>query len=156
MFSGEFVYVEKLGGFTPVFKTISKSQWFVDYYKSREKCIIKLCWQKAKKYLLSSSGRAPHLINKSDLPHVYFMQNVENKQIKIGVSIHPEIRRKQIITEVKNYIKILHIIPSAGYDQEQFLHEKFREFRIRGEWFKPDSVLLDYIERISKNIMYEM
>ena len=45
--------------------------------------------------------------------------------------------------------KILGAIPASITDEIK-LHERFAHLRIKGEWYKPESELLDFIEKVSK------
>ncbi len=95
--------------------------------------------------------------------YVYFIttENKGNTPIKIGVSINPELRIKELQTGNPFKLKILKIIPcltkSAAYALESALHEltKSTNKRMIGEWFKiyePINPLVGMcLKRMSKN-----
>lgn len=76
---------------------------------------------------------------------IYFIRGKESGKIKIGYSIHPGQRKRDLQTahyEPLEVIGLLHGPPSL----EAELHERFGRYRIRGEWFKPGERLLAFIE----------
>lgn len=76
---------------------------------------------------------------------IYFIRGEESGNIKIGYSIHPGKRRKDLQTahyEDLEVIGLLHGSPSL----EAELHERFGKYRIRGEWYEPGKRLLAFIE----------
>lgn len=76
---------------------------------------------------------------------VYFIQD-EGGEIKIGFSQgNPHSRLASFRTGNPRELKLLVSIP-GGREEEQALHERFADLRTRGEWFKPDARLLDFVE----------
>lgn len=63
---------------------------------------------------------------------IYFIQSGDC--IKIGYSNNPEKRRAAIATASLDTCVLL-LVLDGGYSEEKAFHEKFREYRIRGEWF---------------------
>lgn len=76
---------------------------------------------------------------------VYFIRSGDSGPIKIGVSIDPEKRKSELQTSHAHDLHTLLVIPGTR-DTETFLHRRFAEFRLRGEWFTPDASLLEFIE----------
>lgn len=146
-FCNEFKFKPKLGGFAPLFEEREHSRWYFKAYKEIEEELIKAEWRTFSHKLFMQDDTPVKLIHKFSKPHVYFMQAVKDGSIKIGASIHPEIRRKQIRYQKKQDLRILGIIPSGGYELEKELHEKFRERNIKGEWFKPSDEIIEYLEQ---------
>ncbi len=148
IFSGKFSYENKLGGFVPWFFEKKVSVSLEDFYSKKFENDVLNKWDKIKKDLYDESGNPPSLIYKFDKAHVYFMRNKENGNIKIGASIHPKKRKKEIQRLVGKPIEILKIISAGGFKMEKELHSKFREYNIHGEWFTPSKKLIKYINKI--------
>lgn len=149
-FGTRFTYCKDQGGYIPLGYELEKSRWLTQQYKAGELDRMNKCWKEAKKYLSNPDGSDPILIHSSDDSHLYFMQNKKTKHIKIGISIHPEVRKKQISAQEQADIKILHIVSSAGRKKEKELHMKYKKYNVRGEWFKPSKVILDYIKSLKE------
>lgn len=70
---------------------------------------------------------------------IYIMQS-ENGEIKIGVSKNVEQRKRSI--ENNRMISVTRFYKtkpcSNAFDIEKLMHERFKDFRIRGEWFSCD------------------
>ncbi len=72
----------------------------------------------------------------NNITKTYLMLDEVNGFIKIGKSKKPIYRERTLQSE-KPTIKLIHIIYE---DIESELHEKYKEYRYRGEWFKlPES-----------------
>lgn len=69
-----------------------------------------------------------------DKQYVYLIFNEKNKYFKIGFSKNPLKREKTLQAEEPDIV-ILRIW-ERGRDFEKFLHKKYANFRVRGEWFK--------------------
>ena len=74
--------------------------------------------------------------------YIYFIQDGEGGNIKIGFSGNPNERIKQLQTgNGKVFIPLL--IQEGNEKNEDSYHEMFKEHHLHGEWFKPhDSILL--------------
>lgn len=82
--------------------------------------------------------------------HLYFIQTSNNGMIKIGRSINPEKRLKQLQTGNPFKLKLIHVFEKQGY-KEKILHEELKEFKLKGEWFKYNcvgSIPIEYYEKI--------
>ena len=78
---------------------------------------------------------------------VYFIRAPQLGLIKIGVAncIHRRLADFGQIIPVD--LDVLGIMPCGRQSiLEQMLHGKFRHLRERGEWFREDDALLDYIK----------
>jgi hypothetical protein len=79
---------------------------------------------------------------------VYFIQD-EGGDIKIGFSEeNPHRRLRTFRTGNPRELTLLVTIP-GGAAEEKALHERFKDLRGRGEWFKPDPRLLGFIEALT-------
>jgi hypothetical protein len=74
--------------------------------------------------------------------YIYFIQDGEGGNIKIGFSHNPSERIKQLQTGNGNILIPL-LIQEGNEKKEESYHEIFKDHHLHGEWFKPhDSILL--------------
>ena len=80
--------------------------------------------------------------------YVYLMQDTTNNYYKIGHSKNPQYREKTLQSE-KPTIELL-LFYAGSCEDEIRLHERFKEKRIRGEWFNINEediqAIKDYFE----------
>src|SRR6516162_9936645 len=74
---------------------------------------------------------------------VYFVQVGDNGPIKIGKAVSPLARLAELQTG--NPIELIPRLLLLGGRHERFLHRRFKDCRIRGEWFRPRQHLRDFI-----------
>jgi hypothetical protein len=77
---------------------------------------------------------------------VYFITCRETGTVKIGSSLEPEARLKELQTGHPFELKVEAVLP-GGCSEEFDFHRRFSEERLKGEWFR----LTDMIELIIKN-----
>ena len=65
---------------------------------------------------------------------VYFAQAGTNGPVKIGYTLYPKERLRELQTAHYEEIKLLRVI-DGNEATEHYLHERFSLNRIRGEWF---------------------
>lgn len=83
---------------------------------------------------------------------VYLLKSEEDNIYKIGVTTNINQRLPQIATKLPFKIKLEHKIKhNAIYQLEGFLHEKFNDKRLNGEWFRLDKNDVEYIKSEAKN-----
>jgi hypothetical protein len=73
----------------------------------------------------------------------YFMLDEQNNRIKIGKSINPISRLRQISGMAGAKLSLIAVIDD---DVEQELHRKFSDLSVYGEWFLPDERIAEYIK----------
>lgn len=84
------------------------------------------------------------LMGGADSRHrVYFIEM--NEFIKIGYSSNLERRIENLALGHPYEIRLLHDI-EGSFDLETDLHRRFAHIHVRGEWFRKEQELLDYIE----------
>lgn len=71
---------------------------------------------------------------KRDKDYLYIIQSDLTGMIKIGRSINPVKRLKQLQTGNPNKLKLIASFKNQGW-KEKHLHEKLSRFRLEGEWF---------------------
>ena len=79
--------------------------------------------------------------------YVYFLQGQCGGAIKIGYSINPEKRLRELQTGYPDTLIILLMIPGSEAS-ESALHRQFEASRLNGEWFRPDNLLIDKIKEL--------
>ena len=84
---------------------------------------------------------------------VYFIRSDSpTGEIKIGRSVYPQGRVKNLQTAHPFPLEIVGLIPEGGEELEQELHERFAHLRLRGEWFRPGADLWAYIESLEARL----
>jgi len=71
----------------------------------------------------------------------YIIKDKSNGLYKIGRSIDPVKREKTLQSEKPN----LELIKTWDADIEKTLHDEYKDFRVRGEWFELSKVQVKYI-----------
>lgn len=66
--------------------------------------------------------------------------------VKIGFSIDPKLRLKELQTATPDDLELLGAMAGTTETEDE-LQARFAEYQIRGEWFRADPVLLDFIAR---------
>lgn len=80
--------------------------------------------------------------------HVYFVRRESDGLIKIGFSNSVVDRVRHLSGELRTRIDILATI-SGGAALEASLHERFAHLRVRGEWFRPEGALAEYMNELT-------
>jgi hypothetical protein len=86
--------------------------------------------------------------------YVYFVFNPDSDAIKIGIAKNVPGRLNSLQTSNAAKLELLALVKveniKAARELEQYLHQQFAEFSLRGEWFKSNPQLLEYIH--NKNL----
>jgi len=82
---------------------------------------------------------------------VYFIQGQCGGAIKIGFSKKPEMRLKELQTGYPDTLTILLMIPGSESDEAAF-HKMFEEFRLKGEWFRPDPYIINKLKEMAEKV----
>jgi len=78
---------------------------------------------------------------------LYFCRDRRGKDlVKIGISIHPEQRMKEVNGELILAIRLDYYQEAA--DAEQALHKRWNDRRVEGEWFRNHPFLGLYIHQL--------
>lgn len=75
---------------------------------------------------------------------VYFILNKENNHVKIGFSNNPDKRLGQLQTSCSHDLKLI-LSFYGDKDVEKYLHNKFKQFHIKNEWFEFNEKIEDLI-----------
>ena len=86
----------------------------------------------------------------NDDGYVYIIRSIDTNQVKIGISTNPQKRISNIVDYVGK-VRVLTVSKSNVFKSlEKELHLRFKENRIRGEWFcLTDSDILDVCKEYS-------
>lgn len=83
--------------------------------------------------------------------YIYFIQGQCGGAIKIGYSLDPVSRLKGLQTGYPDTLVILAMIP-GNESIEKGLHKEFDSSRLNGEWFRPDTRLIDKIKELKARV----
>ncbi len=75
---------------------------------------------------------------------VYFIEAPELNRVKIGVASNPERRFMNLSVGSPVELRIAGVFFGSLY-LEQYLHKKFAQFHVRGEWFEFAPELREYL-----------
>jgi len=90
---------------------------------------------------------------KNNTSYVYFVQNLFTGNIKIGRSMYPETRFKELQTGNDCKLSLMAFCEEY-YHKESKLHKQFSNYRLNGEWFKYNENLINLINNIrSANLL---
>ena len=75
---------------------------------------------------------------------VYFIRAGEDGPVKIGLAVNVERRRKTLQTAHSAPLRMIRTI-EGGRGTEQWLHQRFAEVWLKGEWFQfhPDMISIE-------------
>lgn len=73
---------------------------------------------------------------------VYFV--TDGDAVKIGFAINPFKRLQELQVSHHRVLRMIGTISAPDY-QERMLHNRFRHLRIRGEWFRLEDDILDFV-----------
>lgn len=76
---------------------------------------------------------------------VYLILCHEDNTCKIGFSAYPKARLKAIQTSVPKKL-ILYAVIQGEALKEKDLHEKFKDYRLKGEWFQAHPEILHHFD----------
>lgn len=87
------------------------------------------------------------------MSNVYFILDEKSAAVKIGKSNNIEERLSDLQTGNSNLLTVEHFIECKSeehsFELEKKLHKKFEHLHIKGEWFKYDPDLFNYINNES-------
>lgn len=108
---------------------------------ARSRALVALA-REAEQYLRAERKR---LGPSAPLPTwVYFVFATPDGPVKIGASIDPVRRLKELRRYASPAACLLGVVP-GGYAQEHALHQRFQHLHAYGEWFNAAPELSDYI-----------
>lgn len=111
-------------------------------------------WAEGDAKIVTPGKRTINLNKQTAKPpcYIYFILNYDSEAVKIGIAKNVKRRIASLQTSSPSELKLLGKIQaesvSKARELEQSLHKTFDEYRVRGEWFKADVELLDYINKL--------
>ena len=79
----------------------------------------------------------------NEIEGIYLIQMGDDGPVKIGISTNIKSRLNELQTGCPKKLKLIKILPFKTYEEEEELQQKFKKYRIRGEWFSKD--ILKYL-----------
>ena len=76
---------------------------------------------------------------------IYFIRGKESGNIKIGYSATPEKRKSNLQTSHYEELEFIGLM-GGSLEDEAKIHETLARFNIRGEWYRPSSEVLEFVE----------
>jgi len=77
--------------------------------------------------------------------YVYFIEATGLNRVKIGYATNPTKRIKDLDTGSAVNLELLGVVPGSLAKERQ-LHQKFAQYRIKGEWFNYSDEIKDYVK----------
>lgn len=114
--------------------------------KSLEEKVLDKIVEKAEIEVACDKIRKKSKVDKKK--YVYFIQEITSKFIKIGFAASVASRKAIIQSSNPHEVIILGIM-EGGAKEEAIIHEQFSHLRIRGEWYKSNEDLLNFIKHNS-------
>jgi hypothetical protein len=81
---------------------------------------------------------------------VYFIQSKATGEIKIGWTGGPVSERINMLQVGNPSELVLLATMPGGPNRERYVHHKFRDFKVRGEWYVPVPELMDFIVKYAE------
>lgn len=112
-------------------------------------------WAAPDAQLVTSGGRTHQISGEkvgNQAHFIYFVFNADSDAIKIGRAKNVSKRLQALQTSSPAVLQLLKAIPieglAAAQALEQALHQQFRSLRLNGEWFRADTILMEYVEKL--------
>lgn len=80
---------------------------------------------------------------------VYFLRQIGTDRIKIGYSCNMNGRISALNTSMPEKLELLATV-SGARDAEARLHKRFARYRIKGEWYRLEGKLAEYVAKLPK------
>jgi integrase len=81
---------------------------------------------------------------------IYFIQNERTANIKIGSAVDVRTRLADLQTGSCDPLRLIGVIPGDTSDEKR-LQRLFGKFRFRGEWFRPNAVVMAFITKHARD-----
>jgi len=102
--------------------------------------------------LMIGDVKIPSRIVRENCGYVYFMEAVGLQAVKIGAAANIDRRLGQLQVGCPAELRVL-LLEEGGKARELELHREFEGFHIRGDWFRVDGAVADYIAQQTDNCM---
>ena len=78
---------------------------------------------------------------------VYFIVSKKDNRVKIGTTTNLSNRFNALNSASSSDLELIYFFPGAAA-REKELHEKFKRFRVKGEWFKYTDEIKKFIDAL--------
>lgn len=109
-------------------------------------------WAEKDSKIVTPGKRTINLDKQTAKPlcYVYFILNCDSEATKIGIAKNVNRRIASLQTSSLSKLKLLGVLKAKSVNHarevEKSLHQTFDKYHIRGEWFKAEVELLNYIQ----------
>lgn len=117
-------------------------RWKIYHEKQKQQAEAEKKQKELKSKILKESGAWGHISG-----HVYFIQGESGGPVKIGYTTDIKRRLKELQSGSIDILQILLVVPGNKV-YEQYLHSKFENYRLKGEWYKPDPKIFEYMDKL--------
>ena len=94
---------------------------------------------------------SPRLDPRADQTYTYVLQGADSGNIKIGTTRNLRSRLPSLRTSCSEALHVVAIL-DGRLCGERALHHRFRQQRIRGEWFRPAKRLLTAVAQMARRL----
>ncbi len=81
---------------------------------------------------------------------VYFARAGRGNRVKIGTTSSVTSRMKALSHPLVGKLRVIGVVP-GGYEVEARMHQRFAEYRIKGEWFRLEDELAEFVAGLRKS-----
>jgi len=85
--------------------------------------------------------------NSEQLGFIYFIQGENGGSIRIGCSVNPIFTLRKLQRGYPDKLKLLLVITDV-FNELADLQKKFKKYKTKGDWYKPDKEIFDEIEKL--------
>ena len=85
--------------------------------------------------------------------HIYFIQGKLTRLIKIGHSLTPSIRLKELQANSPDILELIATVPGKRSD-ELHIHQQLINHRLHAEWFAPTEEVLERIKNFQDSSFF--
>lgn len=81
---------------------------------------------------------------------VYFARAGRTNRVKIGTAVDVAVRMRDLAHPLVGKLRVLGVV-DGGYGMESEMHRRFAVYRIKGEWFRLEGELAEFVASLSKS-----
>jgi len=81
---------------------------------------------------------------------VYFARAGRGNRVKIGTTSSVTSRMRALSHPLVGKLRVIGVVP-GGYEVEARMHQRFAEYRIKGEWFRLEDELAEFVAGLRKS-----
>jgi Meiotically Up-regulated Gene 113 (MUG113) protein len=138
----EFAEISRLSRRT-IFKLMHLGQLQSEFSDGRRLIVMASYFE----MLNAQDGQRPAPMPQFRKGFIYFIGS-EDGRVKIGYSTKPGKRLRAVQTGASTLLRLIAAVRGSPQDEQQ-LHAKFVDYRLRGEWFRFEGELRTYVEELT-------